>query len=169
VLGGLAALDEISRDELATSFGNIVTQSVDATAYTTNADITTAIPADDTTPAVSEGTEILTGNITPSSSSNKVRVSIGGFGTASGTGSALIWAVFRGSTCVAVRVAGANGDFVSIQTLLIDSPATTSQVTYSVRVGPYGANTVRMNGTISGRLFGGTASCTMRLEEIEAV
>ncbi|MCW5676300.1 MAG: hypothetical protein KIT15_17125 [Xanthobacteraceae bacterium] len=165
--GDLAALDEVSRDELATSFGSVVVQGVDATPYTANADLTTLIPADDTTPTVSEGTEILTANITPTSSSNKIRISISGFGHPSGTGSALIMAVFRNSTCVAVRAIGSNGTFANIETINIDSPATTSQVTYSVRVSPYGANSLRMNGTVSGRLFGGTAACTMRLEEIE--
>lgn len=165
--GDLAALDEVSRDELATSFGSVVVQGVDATPYTANADLTTLIPADDTTPLVSEGTEILTANITPTSSSNKIRISISGFGHPAGTGSALIMAVFRNSTCVAVRAIGSNGTFANIETINIDSPATTSQVTYSVRVSPYGANSLRMNGTVSGRLFGGTAACTMRLEEIE--
>lgn len=165
--GALAALDEVSRDELATSFGSVVVQGVDATPYTANADLTTLIPADDTTPLVSEGTEILTANITPTSSSNKIRISISGFGHPAGTGSALIMAVFRNSTCVAVRAIGSNSTFANIETIKIDSPATTSQVTYSVRVSPYGANSLRMNGTVSGRLFGGTAACTMRLEEIE--
>ncbi|MBX3533411.1 MAG: hypothetical protein KF826_03595 [Xanthobacteraceae bacterium] len=165
--GALAALDEISRDELATSFGSVVVQSVDATPYTANSDLSAQIPSDDTTPTVSEGTEILTENITPTSSSNKIRISISGFGQPSGTGSALIMAVFRNSTCVAVRAIGSNGTFANIETIKIDSPATTSQVTYSVRVGPYGVNSLRMNGTVSGRLFGGTAACTMRLEEIE--
>lgn len=165
--GALAALDEVSRDELATSFGSVVVQSVDATPYTANSNLSTQIPSDDTTPTVSEGTEILTANITPTSSSNKIRITIDGFGHPSGTGSALIVAVFRNSTCVAVKALGANGIFATIATNKIDSPATTSQVTYSVRVGPYGANSLRMNGTVSGRLFGGTASCTMRLEEIE--
>ncbi len=165
--GALAKESAVTRPLLAENFGSVVVQSVDATPYTANSDLSTQIPSDDTTPTVSEGTEILTANITPTSSSNKIRISISGFGQPAGTGSALILAVFRNSTCVAVKAIGSNSAFVNIETIKIDAPATTSQVTYSVRVGPYGANSLRMNGTVYGRLFGGTASCTMRLEEIE--
>ena len=165
--GDLAALDEVSRDELATSFGSVVVQSVDATPYTANADLTTLIPADDTTPSIAEGTEILTANITPTSSSNKIRITVDGFGYTTGTGTYAIWAIFRGSTCIYVKAQGANSVFIDIATLKIDSPATTSQQTYSVRVSPAGAGIIRMNGNSSGRLFNGTAACTMRLEEIE--
>lgn len=59
-LGTIAALDSIARTNLATSFGSVVVQSVDATPYTANTDLTALIPADDTTPLIGEGTEILT-------------------------------------------------------------------------------------------------------------
>lgn len=166
VLGDLAARDDVTRSQLASSFGNIIVQAVDATPYTSNTDITTVIPADDTTPLVSEGVQILTANITPTSSSNKIRVKVDGFGQSSGTSSYVIWTIFRGSTLVAVRVAGANSTFVSIATEIVDSPASTTQLTYTVRVGPP-TGIIRMNGNASGRFFNGSASCTLRLEEIE--
>lgn len=165
--GDLAKEDAVTRALLAASFGSVIVQSVDATPYTANADLTTLIPADDTTPLVSEGTEILTANITPTSSSNKIRITIDGFGYTTGSSTYAIWAIFRGSTCIYVKALGANSVFVDIGTVKIDSPATTSQQTYSVRVSPAGAGIIRMNGNSSGRFFGGTAACTMRLEEIE--
>lgn len=165
--GALAALDEISRDELATSFGSVVVQSVDATPYTANSDLSTQIPYDDTIPLISEGTEILTANITPTSSSNKIKISIDGFGFPNGTGVTAIIAVFASSTCIQAKALSINGSFFNLSTTYIDSPATTSQVTYSLRVGPSASGTLRMNGTPSARLFGGVSKCTMRLEEIE--
>lgn len=161
--GALAALDEVSRDELATSFGSVVVQSVDATPYTANSDLSTVIPLDDTTPLISEGTEILTANITPTSASNKIQIILAGFG---GGASYMAWAVFRNSTCIYVGL-GVNSNFVNIATNYEDSPATTSQITYSVRVGSVSGG-ARMNGSLSGRYFGGTAKCTMVLKEIEA-
>jgi len=165
--GDLAKEDAVTRALLAASFGSVIVQSVDATPYTANADLTTLIPADDTTPSIAEGTEILTANITPTSSSNKIRITVDGFGYTTGTGTYAIWAIFRGSTCIYVKAQGANSVFIDIATLKIDSPATTSQQTYSVRVSPAGVGVIRMNGNSSGRLFNGVASCTMRLEEIE--
>lgn len=166
--GDLAALDEVSRDELATSFGSVVVQSVDATPYTANTTLTDQFPADDTTPLVSEGTEILSASITPTSTSNKIRISIDGFGFPSGTSAYLIWAIFKDTTCIFVKASGSNGTYVDIGTGIIDSPATTSAITYSVRVGGASPNgQCQMNGNSSGRLFGGAAKCTMRLEEIE--
>lgn len=167
-LGTIAALDSIARTNLATSFGSVVVQSVDATPYTANTDLTALIPADDTTPLIGEGTEILTASITPTSSSNKIRITIDGFGYTTGSSTYAIWAIFRGSTCIYVKALGANSVFVDIATNKIDSPATTGATTYSVRISPAGAGIIRMNGNSSGRFFNGVASCTMRLEEIEA-
>ena len=165
--GDLASQDEVTADDLATSFGNIVRQVVDATPYTTNAQLSTTIPNDDTAPTSSEGTEILTASITPSSASNKVRIRVDGFGTPNGSNSQMIVALFRGTTCISAKAQGSNGISTNIGFTFIDSPATISSTTYSVRVGSHTLN-VYMNGTSSGRLFGGTAgACTMRLEELE--
>lgn len=166
--GALAALDEVSRDELASGYGNIVVQSVDATPYTASTAISTPrIPLDDTTPLISEGTEILTANITPRSSSNKIRITIDGFGYTTGTGAVGIWAIFRDSTCIYAKVQGINPIYVDISTTYVDSPASTSEKTYSVRISSNNLGSIYMNGSNAGRYFGGVAACTMRLEEIE--
>lgn len=168
-LGTLAARDDVSRDQLASGFGTVVVQTVDATPYTANATLSTTIPLDDTVPLVSEGDEILTASIVPLSSSNKVRIRFDGFGTPSGTNSCSIALLFRGSTCIYALATGQNTLQANMGFTFVDSPNTTSPVTYSIRVGaPTGASGIRMNGLFSGRLFGGSASCTMRLEELEA-
>lgn len=166
--GALAALNKVSRDELASGYGNIVIQSVNATPYTASTAISTpSIPLDDTTPLISEGTEILTANITPRSSSNKIRITIDGFGYTTGTGAVGIWAIFRGSTCIYAKVQGINPIYVDISTTYVDSPASTSEKTYSVRISSNNLGSIYMNGSNAGRYFGGVAACTMRLEEIE--
>jgi hypothetical protein len=166
--GDLASKDALERGDLATSFGVVVVQAVDATPYTTSTLLSTAIPSDDTVPTSTEGTEILTAAITPTSSSNSVRVRIDGFGFPAGSGSSLVLALFRGTTCIHAFQRSTNSVYADIGLTFIDNPATTNETTYSVRVGPVGANNLYMNGNSSGRLFGGKAACTMRLEELEA-
>jgi hypothetical protein len=147
--------------------GNVV-QVVYATPYTDSTQLTEIIPADDTTPLVSEGTEILTKAITPTSSSNQVEILVDGFGFPTGTGSTVIVALFRGSTCIRAFQRGSNSVITDIGFSFTDSPATTSSTAYSVRIGATGVGTVYMNGTSAGRRFNGTASCTMSLKELEA-
>jgi hypothetical protein len=45
-------------------------------------------------------------------------------------------------------------------------PATTSALTFTVRVGPISANTMRFNGNTAARFFGGTMGATLVIEEI---
>lgn len=166
--GLLAKEDAVTRDLLATSFGEVAVQVVDAIPYTANSTLSTLIPYDDTTPLISEGDEILTADITPTSNANKIRIRFDGFGTPSGTNSVCIVALFRGSTCIKAFAAGSNTIQTNLGFEYIDAPSSTGTLTYSIRVGAQpGSAGIRMNGTFSGRLFGGTASCTMRLEELE--
>lgn len=165
--GLLAKEDEVTRDLLTSGFGNIIVQSVDATPYTTNANLATALPFDDTVPQSAEGNEILTAAITPTSTSNKIKIVVGGFGTPTGSNSVMIVALFRGTTCVHAFSSSSNSVLTSIAFNYLDAPATDSATTYSVRVGSH-TGSVYMNGNASNRLFGGVAACTMRLEEIEA-
>lgn len=134
--------------------------------YTTWASLTTALPFDDTIPQISEGTQILSAAITPSSTSNKVRIRV----QAAGGGAAatnLVAAVFRGATanaiCSAVSVSAAASFINPIVLEFDDSPATTSATTYTVRVAP-----CYLNGNQSTRYMGGTSRATIVLEEIKS-
>jgi hypothetical protein len=148
--------------------GAVVLQCLQTT-YATNADITTVLPYDDTVPLIGEGTEILTKAITPSSAANKVLCGVtinGGVSTAPNSYSA---ALFRGSTCIQAQAVALDNALrqATIAFDILDSPSTTSATTYSVRVGPAAANTLRLNGTSGGRAFGGVAACTLTLQEIK--
>lgn len=146
----------------------LVVQAVDATPYTTSEQITAGIPVDDTAPASDEGMEILTKAITPLASGDKIKVSVDGFGFSTGTGSSIVVALFRGSTCIYASRRGFNSAYADIGFTFIDSPSTTSSTTYSVRVGGTSGASIYMNGSSVTRLFGGVAACTMRLEELRA-
>jgi hypothetical protein len=123
-------------------------------------------------PAVTEGTEILTANITPSSESHKVLVRCCVPITTISTGSNVSYAVFRGSTCIQFSTkrasVGSNDTYGPMYLDVLDSPNSTSAQTYSLRIGPTENNaTVRLNGDTT-QEYGGTAKITLTLQEIKA-
>jgi len=138
--------------------------------YTTNADLTTVIPADDTIPQNTEGTEIITASITPSSASNKIRIRAQIWGTLNGTSGAVA-ALFQDSTANALAAAMtisafSNTGYDGVMIEFEHSAASTSARTYKLRAGP-SSGTLRLNGGPSGRLFGGVSRCTLVVEEIK--
>jgi hypothetical protein len=129
--------------------------------YTANTNLNATIPADDTIPQNTEGTEVVTVTITPQSTSSKILLMFDGVMAASATSPDVpnvIAALFKdsdASAVLAIRQLIAQG--IGLVTMsFLHSPNTTSAVTYKVRVGPT-AGTLRMNGSTSGRLFGGAA------------
>jgi len=138
--------------------------------YTINAGISMAIPWDDTVPTSTEGTQVLSQAITPSAAANKVLCSVTMQAQNDGGAGSNICAasLFRGATCIAAQWIGSLG---VIAFELLDSPATTSSTTYSVRVGPDNAGAVlALNGTSTpsvARKFGGASAATLILKEIK--
>ena len=133
--------------------------------YATSASLTTNLPVDNTIPQSSEGTQILSQAITPASSSNKILCSVSGECYTNGSAVAL----FRGSTCIAAQVIKpSNNSAVPFAFEFLDSPATASSTTYTVRAGPgSGCNTCQMNGDNSGRLLGGVSFVALTLKEVK--
>jgi len=141
-----------------------------STDYVTNTNLSTVIPYDDTTPTSSEGTEILSQAITLASTSSRVKLEVTIWGSVAAASDRIMVAVFRGTTCINAQAVGAfdsvdNPCGISLD--FIDSPATSGSVTYSVRVGPdTGSSALRLNGNTGGRIFGGTAKCTLIVTEL---
>ena len=136
--------------------------------YTSNADLPVTIPADDTPPLSTEGTQVLSLAFATTSSTNKVRLRFQGFGSTSG-GFALVAAIFAGTTCIATKAVtpqSSGSGFASLEIEVDHSPGTTSSITYSVRVGTT-SGTARLNGTTTSRFFGGTAKSTLVAEELK--
>lgn len=132
--------------------------------------ITGTIPLDNTVPTSTEGTEIISQSITPSSSTNKVLVRAVVPFTAGNAN--VLFSVFRGSTCIAVTgVAPTTTDYMQIGVVeFLDSPATTSSTTYSVRSGTGSGSTVRICGyfSLGTTVFDGKYLRTLTLTEIKA-
>lgn len=139
-------------------------------AYTANADLTAQIPADDTIPQNSEGTQIISVSFTPKTTTNRLRLRFQGEASAA-VAASVVAALFSSASASAIRSTFTNVSAGQGGTLVIEHeyvPATTSALTFSVRVGPVSATTVRMNGTSAARFFGGTMAATLVIEEIAA-
>ena len=147
-----------------------VLQTIQVT-KTTLQSCTTAIPADDTIPQNTEGDEVFTATITPASSSNKVLVTVTAYGTIPSTAFGA-FAVFRDSTASAIATgynrSQAGGILQATWSInFLDSPATTSAITYKVRAGA-STGTLQINGNDGGtRVYGGTTQCSITLQEIK--
>lgn len=138
--------------------------------YTTNADLTTQIPFDDTIPQNTEGTQILSASITPKSSTNRLRVRFVGHGSSTSGGTGYSAAIFRDSTADAISAVNNSFNTSVMMPLIMETEVvagSTSSTTFAVRVGP-NSGTTRMNGLTTGRKFGGVAACTLIIEEIAA-
>jgi len=128
-------------------------------------------PDDGTTPQNTQGVELVTQAITPKSSTNKVLVrAICPFaGPSSFTP---VMTMFRGSSASAIAVtwASISGALVGNMVLeFLDSPATTSPVTYRIRIGRGGAGGWYANGGTDGSAkFNGRLATTLTLTEVKA-
>ena len=147
-----------------------VVQVVGATVATVTA-VSAVIPFDDTVPTNAEGFELLTATITPKSSTNKILVSFNGFCASPNTGFSSSHVLFRGSTAINATSAGHSvaNETTPIFIQHLDSPATASAVTYSVRTGPSnGSVNLAYNSNGAARRFGGSAAAVLTLTEIKA-
>jgi hypothetical protein len=128
------------------------------------------IPEDNTKPQNTEGLEILTTTITPSSNTNKVLIQATINGASSSSTSVLMLALFKDSGADALAVAShafpANST-AQCTICFLDSPATTSATTYKLRVGyKSGTGGFFINGTAP--LFNGTWISWMTSTEIKS-
>lgn len=146
-----------------------VVQTVEATPITSLVTCSTAIPYDDTVPQNTEGTEVITVTITPTSATNRLRIEFDCGVAAGGAADHAISALFQDSTASAVAVAlvGVPDSVRSMSLLLVHEMAagTTSATTFKVRCG-LTAGTLYINGNSAGtRRFGGIAAARLRVTE----
>lgn len=153
----------------ATSSPKII-NVVEATPYTTYTSTGTGIPNDNSIPQITEGIELMTVSITPTSATSRLKIEFDGrFG--GGSGSSGVAALFQDSIANAL-VAESNGTYDSANLYPIDlvhemAAGTTSAITFRVRVGSI-ASTLYINGSPVERKFGGVSACRLRVTEIAA-
>jgi hypothetical protein len=143
--------------------------------YTDALTVTSVVPFDDTKPQISEGVLLLTGTITPKTATNKIEVLFVGNATV-GDSDPVVFSLFVNSDADALRSSIIYNSDTSASTLYANGsvvlfeehePATTSAVTYTVRVGVDTGGEATVNGNQDGdRKYGGALKCTLRLREI---
>lgn len=155
---------EAYADSLITA-GMVVDSAV--AAYSTTSSLTAVIPIDNTIPQISEGTQILTLNITPKSATNKLRIRVSGgwYNRAAAVNN--VAAIFadndvnaKAAILDSIEVAGYLGQ-VAFETEFV--PGSTATRTISVRVGPTAGTCV-----VNGAYLGGTNRWWLTVEEIKA-
>lgn len=125
------------------------------------------IPFDNTIPQNTEGAEVLTAVITPTSLSNTLLIEFSGF-LAHGVGAVAISALFRDTIGSAIAVTGMSSQAGVSQLVLrhfLTVPSLSSQ-TYKIRVGT-SSGTAELNSVGGGvQAFGGVASTILTVTEI---
>lgn len=117
---------------------------------------TTLIPADNTTPLITEGTQLFSVTITPQSTASKIRIDFAPIVDSGTNGRYITLAAFRDATCIyagSCYITTATR-FYTLPIHVVDVPATAAATTYSVRVGAStaatwhiaGSSTIRYNG-----------------------
>jgi hypothetical protein len=130
----------------------------------------TIIPFDNTIPQNTEGAELFTLSITPTSATSKLLIVANVQMTLSGTGWPAI-AIFQDSTASAIAatlgyVATATGG-ISIPLTYYMTSGTTSSTTFKLRFGP-NSGTAYVNSQGSSQVFGGVCISSMTISEIAA-
>jgi hypothetical protein len=139
---------------------------------TSNSAIAGTTPVDDTIPQISEGAEVVTLTTpTPQSTSSKFLLI---FNAQVQNGNGDLQAIFHlhksGQTdALSLRYTRmtAAADVKEVAIVFVDSPASSSPVTYSVRAGNASGINMFINGTSSGRVGGGASRATLLAVEIK--
>lgn len=177
-LGLTPATKSLPVDAMFSAAG-VMVQRVEATPYTANAAIITAIPMDDTIPQNTEGYEILTVSITPTAAANRlvIEVFLPSVYRHESTTSEVALALFKSGSASAI--AASNNYFLVAPTAddagLINgmnlrhemSATDTNSQTFTVRIGP-NAGSVYLNGIGATRRFGGVQAARMAITEHSA-
>ncbi len=147
-----------------------VVQVVEATPYTTYTSITTVIPIDDTIPQKTEGDEIITVAITPTSATNRLLIEACCEMVNAGANLDCAMALFQDATANAlagaIKQLGGSGVYSQIVLSYEMAAGTTSETTFKIRIGP-GSGTIYVNGNASNRIFGGVSAVRLRVTEIK--
>lgn len=130
--------------------------------------LTALIPGDNTIPQNTEGTEIISANITPRYANSILRISCEIPVVFAQTFCAVCLAIFRDSAPDAVAVGlqfiPNGGNFSQILVSHEMLAGSDDETTFSVRVGPTNAENIYINGISP--ILGGAAALTLRVEEI---
>mgnify|MGYP003149633286 CR=1 FL=1 len=154
--------------EDAAGGGGIVVQQVSVT-VTALVSGSTILPYDDTIPQKTEGNEMMTLAITPTNSSNKLKIDVVTYSAVNIIAGIHTCAIFQDTTAgaLAAAVHGQSGDnhpanFKFTHHMIAD---TTSATTFKVRVGGNTSGSLQINGTSGARRMGGVMASSITITE----
>jgi len=162
----------ITNSGTATGFGGGKVVQVVNVMNSTGATGTTVLPADNTIPQISEGNEVMTLAVTPTSSSNKLLISVVVNSSHSTTSTNLGAALFQDSTSNALAygwswsATGTTGTPIIFNYYM--TAGTTSATTFKVRGGTSGGGTYSFNASAGVRVAGGVMASSITITEISA-
>lgn len=149
--------------------GSVVKTSI--TPYNSTSTGTTTIPFDNTIPQVGEGTEFMTVAYTPAATGNKIRVEATIYGAYS-VAATVTAALYQngGANAIAAVAAQTTTTNQNVQLKLVweITAASTSAITFSIRVGGSTAGTFTFNGNNGAAVFGGVVASALVVTEIKA-
>lgn len=131
----------------------------------------TGIPADDSIPTSSEGTEVLTITYDRQSATSTLIIECGTFVSAAAGESDIILALFQDAGASAISVtstsiaSGQYKGFMSITHYM--TSGATGNTTFKIRFGSDGGTTSYVNGDGGSRSFGGVANTYIKVTELE--
>jgi hypothetical protein len=140
--------------------------------FGTYTNTTAQIPIDNTIPQNTEGTELMTVSITPTSSSNKLIIDVLVNACNDNSGRSQTIALFQDSTANALNASWAyqpSGGTVPMSQMIIKhymTAGTTSSTTFKVRYGPSSLTTFAVNGDGSQK-FGGVFISSITITEVK--
>lgn len=134
--------------------------------YALYENLTATIPYDDTVPLVTEGTEILSVTVVPSSPDTHLDVRFSGFIVGGTSNAVSTVAIFRDGVCIAA--AGSDqpyGELNNTTSIDVRVPSTSAtSTTFTVRVGANTGN-CKLNGEFTNRRYGGAQKATLTVRE----
>jgi len=128
----------------------------------------------DNIPAITHGATAFTLAITPTSATSKLLITAHFGAISSGnTNRNGVLALFKQgtSTALAAAYAGFVGEATPMQSVYVEhylTAGTTSEIVFEVRFGTTGSGTTTINGQSGNRMFGGTMSSGITIQEIAA-
>jgi len=156
----------------ATGFGGGKVLQVVNTETGAVASGTTTLPYDDTIPQITEGFEVMTLAVTPTSATNKLLINVV-TSLATNINSLPVTALFEGTTANALACVfsysfpdGVNNPIVHNFNHYMTS-GSTSELTFRVRIGMNQEGTVTVNGRSAARKYGGVSASSITIMEIE--
>lgn len=125
-------------------------------------------PSGNTIPTNTAGTEAMSVTITPTNTTNKLRIRFNGVVAPAGNDNVVVM-LFQNSTvnAIAANLYSVNAGFATSVPLVYEFvPASTSPQTFHLRIGTASGSAAYINGNSSNQVLGGTSVATLIVEEI---